>query len=442
LSKLIRRTLPFVALIVAVLLAYKISQTQPDVSHIKGKTAPRLTVETRILEPSQFVVAVESFGTIQARTQSELFSLVSGQVATVSPRFKSGAFFNQGEVLLSIDTADYEIAVQVAKGDVINAELALAEAQARHAQAQRDWKTQKKQSVATDFALHLPQIRAAEANLDTAKAQLKLARLNLERTSVRAPYDGRILETFVDIGSVIGSNVRLAKVYSADAIEVRLPIANRDLHFVDFPEPGRIQGLTQNRIGHHALTLPSVRIENSLVDPAEIWQGNVIRTEAAIDPISQQLFVVARVDNPFLDGERASTQTVNKAGEHSGHARPLKIGQYVRASIRGKTLEQVIVIPNSAVYQGSYVYLVEDQTLQRKNIDVLWRNQQVSVLKSGLQAGDHLVTTLLGQVTSGTAVTEKLLSGVSKTTKAEPQPAFINEEMNELNKELNKEVQP
>lgn len=422
-----RRILPFVVLIVAVLLAYRISNTQPDVSKARSKPVPRLTVETISVQPVRFGVRIESFGTLQARTQSELFSLVSGQVAKVSDRFKSGAFFKQDEILLSIDPADYEIAVQVAKGEVVNAELALAEEQARYDQAQRDWKKQKQQDVATDFALRRPQLRAAEANLNTAKAQLKLALLNLERTSVRAPYDGRILETFVDIGSVVGSNVRLAKLYSTDAIEVRLPIANRDLNFVDLPksEPD-----AQANHSKDDDSLPLVRIENRLIDPHEFWQGRVVRTEAAIDAGSQQLYVVARVDNPFLEPRPLETK-------HALPKRPLKIGQYIKASISGKVLEEVIVIPNSAVYQGSYVYLVEEQRLQRKDVSILWRNQRVSVLKSGLKAGDHLVTTLLGQVTSGTLVQEQVLENLSNENLVD----LKSTQLTDVDKS-NKEAQP
>jgi len=365
-------------------VAYKITQSKPAAFKGHTSSASRLVVETETLKESTFTVLVESFGVVKARTNSELFALISGQIQSVSPRYESGAFFKKGDVLLTIDPADYAVAVQVAKGSLVNAELALAEEEARYEQAQRDWKKQSKNIKATDYALRLPQLRAAKSNIETAKAQLTLAELNLERTNIRAPYDGRILDTFVNVGSVIGPNVKLAQIYSSDAIEVRLPVANKAQRFINLPEQSK--GDQQK--------FPQVFIDNKLTEPPEVWQGHVVRTEAAIDAASQQLYVVARIDDPFKNDKNKSR-------------RPLKIGQFVRANISGQQLEKVISIPNSTLYQGSYVYIVNNDRLQRQPVEVLWRDQKTSVIKSGLESGQHLVTTLLGQVTSGTLVEVK-----------------------------------
>jgi RND family efflux transporter MFP subunit len=381
LSKFIRGILPVVMLCLLAFVAYQITKTKPPAFKGNSTSIPRLVVEIEVLEEAPYSVMVESFGVVQARTNSELFALISGQIQTVSPRYESGAFFKKGDVLLTVNSADYEVAVQVAKGSLVNAELALAEEEARYDQAQRDWKTQSKQIKATDFALRLPQLRAAKSNIETAKAQLSLAELNLERTRIRAPYDGRILNTFVNIGSVIGPNVTLAQIYSSDALEVRLPIANKALRFINLPEQSSVDKQED----------PQVLIENKLTEPPQIWQGRIVRTEAKIDAASQQLYVVARIDDPFKNDEQHLR-------------RPLKIGQFVRANISGQTLENVISIPNSALYQGSYVYIVKNERLQRQPVDVLWRDQTTSVIKSGLVSGQHLVTTSLGQITSGTLV--------------------------------------
>jgi len=403
LSKFIRRFLPLVMLCVLAFVAYQITQSKPVA--FKGHTSSesRLVVETEVLKEAPFTVMVESFGVVQARTNSELFALISGQIQSVSPRYESGAFFKRGDVLLTIDSADYAVAVQVAKGSLVNAELALAEEEARYEQAQRDWKKQSKSIKATDYALRLPQLRAAKSDIETAKAQLTLAELNLERTKIRAPYDGRILNTFVNIGSVIGPNVQLAQIYSSDAIEVRLPVANKALRFITLPEQSK--GDKQK--------FPQAFIENKFTEPPQIWPGRIVRTEAAIDAASQQLYVVARIDDPFQNDKNKSR-------------RPLKIGQFVRANISGQQLEKVISIPNSTLYQGSYVYIVKNDRLQRQPVEVLWRDQQTSVIKSGLESGQHLVTTLLGQITSGTLVEikneDKSESPAAKITKSEVSP--------------------
>ena len=83
---------------------------------------------------------------------------------------------------------------------------------------------------------------------------------------------------------------------------------------------------------------------------------------------------------------------------------PLKIGQYVTAEIAGSELNDVLVIPNSTIYQGSYVYIVEDGLLRRKDVVIAWQNDSDAIISEGLKHGDQLVTTALGQVTSGLRV--------------------------------------
>ena len=82
----------------------------------------------------------------------------------------------------------------------------------------------------------------------------------------------------------------------------------------------------------------------------------------------------------------------------------MKIGQYVTAQIEGRTLPNAIVIPNSAIYQGSYVYLFDQGLLQRTEIEVAWQNSRESLINMGLKPGNQLVLTPLGQVSSGTPV--------------------------------------
>ena len=104
---------------------------------------------------------------------------------------------------------------------------------------------------------------------------------------------------------------------------------------------------------------------------------------------------VAEIATPF--GVRLESQS--PVGE-----RPLSVGQYLEASIEGKVIPQVLVVPNASIYQGTYVYVVEQDALVRRDITVRWRNQQDAVIASGLKEGDLLVTTALGQVSTGTPV--------------------------------------
>jgi len=162
-----------------------------------------------------------------------------------------------------------------------------------------------------------------------------------------------------------------------------LPLKNSELGYVDLPENYRDKGDSQG-------DLPPVIIINKLGPEPEQWPATLVRTAGAIDEQSQQLYVTAQIENPYV---------VDQDGR-----RPLKIGQYVTAQIQGRVIQDAIVIPNSAIYQGSYVYLYDQGLLQRTEIEVAWQNGQEALIGAGLKAGDQLVLTPLGQVSSGTPV--------------------------------------
>ncbi|KZY29404.1 MULTISPECIES: efflux RND transporter periplasmic adaptor subunit [unclassified Oleiphilus] len=388
-QRLVKVLAPIVVLLLCLLLAYQISQSQPPASKGRPSKANPLLVEVDKIAPRDFQVTVESYGVLKANTRTNLLSLVSGQVLKVSPAFQRGAFVQEGQVLLVIDPLEYEVSLQTARSDLANAELALAEEEARSEQALRDWRTQEKinSTPARDYALRYPQLKAAKAKLETAKAKLSLAQKNLERTKVRAPYDGRLIETFVNKGSVISTSTPVAELYSSESLELSLPIASRDLAFLDLPSSESYQDTSSSAY---------VRIENSLVVPAEYWQAMIVGTEALVDAENQQIYALAKIVKP-LTSEKSERPV-----------QALKVGQYLHANIQGKTIDEAILVPNSAIYQGTYVYVVEkiekQDVLARREVNVRWRNEELSLIESGLNIGDLLVRTPLGQVTSGTRV--------------------------------------
>lgn len=355
-------------------LAEVIASDTPEASTGDTQELKPLSVEVFDVNAGAYTVQLESFGTLSAATRSDVYPLVSGQILNISERFKSGLSFRQGDVLLELDATEYRLAVQQQRSELAQAEVALAEEQALSAQAQRDWTMQKRIEPISDYALRKPQLALAQTNLDTARAKLAMAELNLARTQVRAPYAGVVISTEVDVGEVVSPNQRVAEIYADQSLEVRLPIANRDLPFIDIP--------AADGTGSGA----SVEFSTALEEQTDRWTGQLIRSDAEIDAASQQVYVVARVD-------------ALKPG-----SAPLKLGQYLHAQIQGRTLTDVLAIPNSAIYQGAYVYVVRDGRLYRQDIRVRWRDRQFSVIEQGLTSGDQVIVTLLGQVTSGTAV--------------------------------------
>lgn len=364
-----------------VAIAVIIRMNPPETPQRPQFSGPTMTVETIPVLPRDYRIMLQSYGTVQPRTRSMLVAQVGGQIVEINENVRDGGFFEKGDSLGQIDPRDYEADVQIALASLADAKQAMAEAIARSDQAREDWERLGNEGEPSKLVLRIPQLEAARAGVGSAESALTKVKLDLERTSIVAPFAGRVIRKLVDLGQVVGPNTQLAEIYATDVVEIRLPLRNRDLGFIDLPESYRHSGPRETSI--------DVLIKSDLIGN-EKWQARLVRTEGAIDESARQLHVIAQIDDPF--------------GPRSEGRSPLKIGQYVTAEIEGKTLPGALVIPNSAIYQGSYVYTVEDDILRRRDIEIAWQNDIDAVVDNGLELGMDLVMTPLGQVTSGIRV--------------------------------------
>lgn len=381
--RLPKKFLPVVILGTFLVIAAVIKFNPPEAERRPGASGPQIAVETQTVAASDYTVRIESYGTIQPRVRSMLVAQVGGQIVDTNPNVRDGGFFERGDVLLKIDDRDYAADESIAEAALADAQQVLAEAQARTQQAREDWERLGDAGEPTDLVLRIPQLKAARARVRSAESSLQKARLDLERTQVRAPFAGRVLRKFVDLGQVVSVNTQLAEIYATDVVEIRLPLRNRDLQYIDLPETYRHTDGTERAGGH-------VEIVSELANQGT-WDAELVRTEGAIDETARQLHVIAQITDPF--GTTAAGRT------------PLKIGQYVTARLAGTTLQDALVIPNNTIYQGTYVYVVEDEVLRRRDIDIAWQNDIEAIVAAGIAPGDELVLTPLGQVTSGVRVT-------------------------------------
>jgi len=375
-------------------IAFLIRANPPQANQREPFSGPQMVVEAQPVARRDYQVHLQSYGTVQPRTRTTLTAQVGGQIVAVNPNVRDGGFFEKGDVLASIDARDYDADVRISEAALMDAKQAMAEAEARTVQAREDWQRLGNAGDAPELVLRLPQLEAARSRVISAESALQKAKLDLERTDIVAPFAGRVLRKFADIGQVVSGNTPVAEIYATDSVEIRLPLRNRDLGFIDLPERYR-----NTQVERPANTKVSIR--SDLFD-GDSWDAELIRTEGAIDETARQLHVIAQIDDPFgyPEAERA----------------PLKIGQYVTADLTGRTLSNVLVIPNTVIYQGSYVYVVEDGLLQRRDVDIAWQNDDEAIIDAGLDHGDLLVTTPLGQVTSGVRVS---IAGEQQNNRAE-----------------------
>lgn len=319
------------------------------------------------------------------RTQSTLIPEVSGRVVSVSAALRSGGFFEKGEELLRIDPTDYENAVVIARADLAKARLTLTQEQAQADQARRDWERLSPKVAPSALVIRQPQVDSARAEVAAAEARLSQARVQLARTRILAPYAGRVLQKQVDVGQYVAPGTILATIYAVDYVEIRLPLTDNQVGFVALPEQYR-GGLSNMSTGKGATVTLTARVGQEHYT----WQGRLVRTDGAIDTVNRQLFVVAQVDDPYAP---------------HGSMPPLKVGQFVEAAIEGRTLHNVFVLPRSILEPGDKVVVIDDQhRLQRRPVEVRWRDGDHVVISKGLAAGEQVSLTPMVFAAEGTVV--------------------------------------
>ncbi len=374
--------LPLGLLALALLGVAVLMFTQPAVSTQPPEVMrPVVRVMAAQVAPHRFVV--RTHGTVAPRTQTELVPEVAGRVEWVSPALTSGGSFESGDPLLRIDTSDYQVAAE-------QAGAALARAQSELRRATRDLDRQRKlaaQNIASEAQLEDAQSleRVSAAALREASARVERAQLDLARTELRAPYAGRVREESVDVGQFVNRGQRLGTVYAIDYAEVRLPIPDDQLAFLELSalQPGASDQSPEG--------VP-VTLRAEFAGRPHSWQGRVIRTEGEIDPRSRMVHVVARVDDPYgrvaADGRTA-----------------LAVGLFVEAEIEGTAVERAVVLPRAALRDGDRVLVVDaSERLRFRPVEIARRLGDEVVISAGLEPGERVVVSPLQTVSEGMAV--------------------------------------
>jgi len=373
---LLKVLIPVLALIGSVFIAKQFLDNPPEPR--KRPQFPTVqAVEAITLSKSNYPVVIGTRGTVKPTHSATLVAEVTGTVMELSDNLVLGGSFSKGDVLIQIDERDYTIALTQANANLAQANAALQEEAARGQLAKSEWESLRSGQKATDFTLRVPQLAAARANRDAARAQVDRAKLDLERTQFVAPFDGKVSEITVDRGQFVSRGSRLGQIYSNQSVDVRLPLTSRQLTFLDIPPSGAVP----------RSQLPNIELIATVAGAKQTWTGKVIRAEG-VDAGTQQLNIIARVDRPFARGKT-----------------PLRIDQYVEANIAGRVLESVFVLPRAALREDREVLLVnKDSQLERREVVVAWADEQTVAISDGLEEGSVLVTTPLSTVTNGTPV--------------------------------------
>ncbi len=333
------------------------------------------------LEKGDYTVKVITQGEVRAHHNTALTPQVGGRITKISPKFEDGAFFNQGDILVELETADYLTEIENAKAQLARTEATFAQEKARAKQALLNWKDAGFQEEPSDLVLRKPQLREAEANVTSARSNLERAERDLGRTKVKAPYNGRVKIRNVGIGQQVGANTPLGEIFTTDIAEVRLPITARDLEYYTPPNQSNKQDQGPQKATFHS----SIATHGE----EKTWSGNIIRTEGALDKDSRQIFVIARIHDPFA---------------LKSNKKPLYLGQPVRVTIPAHTLKDVYTIPRSTLSDLNQIIVIREGGIKRVEIQPIWSTQNDIVFKENILPGDLLTTTRIPYAPEGAPV--------------------------------------
>lgn len=359
-TSLIKHIAPIVLVIVLVFVALKLMSLMKTEPAQAADKPIGFLVETAALTPTTLTVHVESQGTLQAKRRITLVSEVTGKVMSLSPSFTVGGIFKAGEVLISLDTADYQVAVARADANVASAQAQLDLEQAKSEQAKKDWQSFGKNGQPSDLLLNIPQLDGAKANLKAAKADLMKAQRDLDKTEIKAPFDGTVISKSVDLGQFVGMSGSLGILAGTTIAEVRLPLSNDNLIKLNITEL--------------LLNDQPLQVEFTSEQSQTPMTGHIRRLESSKDSRTLMTYAVAEIANPFAYG--------------------VLFNSFLQAQITGQTYDQVYAIPNAWMMPNDQLSVYQsDGTLVIKEVHVVHKTNEFFYVDQGLTPNDQIITT-------------------------------------------------
>ncbi len=363
-NSLMKAGLPLLILLVAIGVAAVMiaSRKPPEQKPVEEKA---FLVDAKEVHSQPVTFKIQSQGNVVPKNKTSLSAQVSGRVVSLSEQFIAGGMVNKGDVLATLEQDDYLTDVKLAEAELAQAKAALEEEIARGKVAEAEWRSVNS-VVPPELGLRKPQLAREQANVKAAEAKLERARRNLDRTEVKAPYNGLIVERNIDLGQYIATGTLVGTIYSTDVAEIRLPVTDSDLAFLDVE---KAQGNQNN-----------VELTASVAGKTRRWQATLARTEGVRDSASRVIYAIAQVSDPYQRNA-------------SDDAPPtLRFGQFVEAKITGTQSEDLIVLPRTTLRLDNTVMVVdEDRKLRIKPVEVLRTSAQNVYLSSGIEDGEQVV---------------------------------------------------
>ncbi|MDR8525027.1 efflux RND transporter periplasmic adaptor subunit [Shewanella fidelis] len=371
---IIRRMMPLFIL-TAFLIAAVILIGTKQAPEQKADEAPLPVIDVTQVEQQTVSLNLPSYGVVTPKYKTQLVTEVQGRMLSISANFVAGGVVKKGDELAVIEPSDYEADLMQAQASLAQAEAALEEERAKGEVAKNDWKGYDG-GVPPELGLRLPQLKQEQANVKFQQAALARAQRNLERTVIRAPFDGIIKARNVDLGQYVTLGTNLGELYDTQIAEVRLPLSNNDLAYlesVDNPDT-------------------DVSLSADLAGKTITWHGQIIRSEGVIDAENRMVYLVAEIKDPYLRKQRDEGQL------------PLKYGTFVTAVIKGRTVSGIVKLPRHLVRNNQVTVVNNDNSIELRDVNIVKSDLESVYIKDSLADGERISLTNLTNAENGQIV--------------------------------------
>ncbi|MCF6219690.1 MAG: efflux RND transporter periplasmic adaptor subunit [Robiginitomaculum sp.] len=377
LVRALKFALPLIVLFAAAAGIMFMGKLKPK-AETKNEPPSATPVVTAFAENRSVELSVASQGEVRPRTEINLAAQVGGRVVWLAPDFLEGGQFTKGQVILRLESAEYDLRVTQADANVAQAQTVLTREISESDIARRDW-DDLGEGKASALTLREPQMAEARARLAAAQAQLGEAKLQQSRTVVYAPFDGRVRERFVSLGDTISAGQNIGRVYGVAIAEVKLPLTDVDM--------ARL-GLGIGFMSTKAKPGPEVKLSATVAGEPHTWQGRITRISSSYDSATRVLFAYAVVHDPY--------------GKGADNGVPLASGLFVNVHIAGREVVNSIVVPRTALRGSDTVYIAnDDKTLSLRTVKVASSSKDMVVISAGLSSGEQVITSPIRGVAEG-----------------------------------------
>jgi RND family efflux transporter MFP subunit len=353
-----------IAILIAMLLAgvgvISLIHASAEETEERKPVDGRPVVSIESLRAIDHQVEITSFGELVPLESTELSAQVSGEVLSWNENFIAGGVVKRGELLFTIEADTYKAAVLQAEAQISLAQAALTEELAHQQVAERESRKLAKNLV-SDLYLRKPQVLSARAQLKSAEASLRIAKRNLAKTQVKAPYDALIVSRNIGTGQFVSTGMQVAYLNNIETAEIIIPIAGFDSAFI------------QDSLAN---TIAQISSQGTLAIKRE---GSVNRNLGLVDQNTRMQHLVVRVEDPY--GLKSDMPSI-------------KFGTYVEVKFAGKVLKNVFKIPQSLVNNRKVWLVDKDNLLESHRVEVLREEGTYFLINSGVSANDQLAKNL------------------------------------------------